>query len=333
MRVLIIGAGRMGIRHAQGILNNDGVSEILITDINNASLENAKTILNNSKVIYSLNSDVDFSITYDTCVIASTANDRIGQLNFVAKFKPTNILVEKPLGQSWKEVEELEKHVLAYKLNCSVNLNMRLYDSFNQLKNNLKDKPQLNGKKTITINTGTLGIGANGIHYLDLLYFLLDADSAKIVSAKIEDELVPSGRGPAFGDFGGWAVINFYKDGADVGTTLISISNHSTAFGSWEIVAPNGRVWFNEVDQKCIYSLRKEDSQLPISRYYGDYLPNEELKFEAPFLGDLTNKWINNIIINGKSNLPSISESKPVHQLMFDWLSKSKTHSKIFPIT
>lgn len=323
----------MGLRHAQGILNNDGVSEILITDLNEAALENAKKILNNNKVSYILNKDLDFSKIYETCIIASTANDRIGQLNFVAKFKPTNILIEKPLGQSLEEVEELEKFILVKKLNCSVNLNMRLYDCFIQLKDDLQHKSQLKGKKTITINTGTLGIGANGIHYLDLLYYLLDANSTKIVAAKIDNELVQSGRGPSFCDFGGWAVINFYKDDIEVGTVLISISNYSTAFGSWEILADNGRIWFNEVDQKCIISLRKENSQLPNYRYFGDYLPNQELKFEAPFLGDLTNKWINNILKYGHSNLPSISESKSVHKLMFKWLSNSITHTKIFPIT
>ena len=322
----------MGIRHAQGIMNNDKVTEILVTDINSSSLENAKSILNNSKISYCLNNDVVFK-QYDACIIASTANDRIGQLSFVSEFSAANILIEKPLGQSLQEVVELEEYITTNNLPCSVNLNMRLYDSFNELKNNLNKKPQLIGKKIVTINTGTLGIGANGIHYLDLLYYLLNADRAEIVAAKIEEQLVPSGRGPLFGDFGGWAVINFYTDDTEVGTALISISNFSTAFGSWEILAPNGRVWFNEVEQKCVYSLRKEDSQLPVSRYYGDYLPNIEEKFEAPFLGDLTNKWINNILLTGKSNLPNISQSLSVHHLMFDWLSNSKTHSKTFPIT
>jgi len=332
MKVLIIGAGRMGIRHAQGIVNNESISVICITDISDDALENADKQINNSKVTYCLNDKIE-ETNFDICIIASTANNRIGQLSFIKNFKPKHILVEKPLGQSLDEVNTLNQFVIENNLNCAVNLNMRLYDCFNELKHNLNTKSQLIGKKTITINTGTLGIGANGIHYLDLLYFILEANTASIVSANINEQLVPSARGKSFGDFGGWAVINFYKNSIEVGTVLISISNVSTAFGSWEILAPNGRVWFNEVEQKCVYSLRKEYSELPINRYYGDYLPIIEEKFEGPFLGDLTNKWITNIATTGESNLPTISDSLPVHELMFNWLSFSKTHKEKFPIT
>jgi predicted dehydrogenase len=332
MKVLIVGAGRMGIRHAQGILKNDVVESICIIDISINSLQNAEKQINSSKVNYLLNDTISNS-TFDICIIASTANDRIGQLEFISKFSPSHILVEKPLGQSLDEVVSLNNFVKSKGLNCSVNLNMRLYDSFNRIKNDLKSLPQLNGKKTITINTGTVGIGANGIHYLDLIQFLIEADSNKIIAAHIDQDMVPSGRGENFGDFGGWIVIDYCKKGTNIATALISISSYSTAFGSWEILAPNGRIWFNEVDQNCIYSLRKEESTLPISRYYGDYLANENIRIEAPFLGDLTNIWIEGIASHNKSCLPNIDESLPVHQLMFDWLSFSKTQSSIFPIT
>ena len=77
--------------------------------------------------------------------------------------------------------------------------------------------------------------------------------------------------------------------------------------------------------------MRKEDSEMPIQRYGADFLPPVTSEFNSPFLGDLTSIWIDSII-NGKSNLPSISESLNVHQLMFEWLSLSTHHEK-FPIT
>lgn len=332
MKVLIIGAGRMGIRHAQGILKNDSVESICIVDISMDSLQNAEKQINSYKVSYALNANIKSS-TFDICIIASTAIDRIGQLEFISQFSPNHVLVEKPLGQSIDEVVALNNFVKSKGLNCSVNLNMRLYDCFNKIKTDLNSISQLRGKKTITINTGTVGIGANGIHYLDLIQYLLDADSTIITAAQIGKDMVPSGRGENFGDFGGWVVIDYYKQSINVATALISISNYSTAFGSWEILAPNGRIWFNEVDQNCIYSLRKEESTLPLSRYYGDYMPNENFKIEAPFLGDLTNIWVEGIALESKSCLPNIEESIAVHQLMFDWLSYSSTHKNIFPIT
>jgi predicted dehydrogenase len=332
MKILIIGAGRMGIRHAQGIIKNELISKICIADISLSALENAEKQLSDTKISYHLNSNIN-ERDFDICIIASTANDRIGQLEFISQFSPKHILVEKPLGQSFDEVVALNNYVKSKGINCSVNLNMRLYDSFNKIKNDLQSLPQLAGKKTITINTGTVGIGANGIHYLDLINFLVDSDAYIIRAAHVSDEMIPSGRGLNFGDFGGWVVIDYFNEGKNVATAIISISNYSTAFGSWEILCPNGRIWFNEVDQNCIYSIRKEDSTLPISRYYGDYLPNYHLTMEAPFLGDLTNKWITEIAENNRSCLPNIDESISVHRLMFDWLSHSKTHKYIYPIT
>lgn len=331
MKVIIIGAGRMGIRHAQGVIQVPEVSQVMISDISKDALNNAKNILGD-KARYCLIDELDSKQLFDTCIIAATAGNRIGLLQIAEKLQCSNILVEKPLGQGMQQVLELNDYVQQHKLNCAVNLNMRMYDSFIQLRNDLQTVPQLQGNKTITVNTGTLGIGANGIHYLDLLYFLLSADEAQLVAAEIDDALIPSGRGPQFGDFGGWAAIKFYSKGRYKGKALLSMASDSTVFGSWDIVAPHGRVYFNEVEGRRIDTLRKADSTMPVNRYFADYLPPVETAIQSPFLGDLTAKWIK-ALGEGKNLLPSIDESIQTHQLMFDWLSKSTTHQHIFPIT
>ena len=331
MKILIIGAGRMGIRHAQGIKSLTEVTAVLITDISEAALENAKKAIDDPRFNYCLINEIKED-GFDFCVIAATASGRTELLQLAERVKSKEILVEKPLGQSIQQVSELNEYVAEHKLNCYVNLNMRLYESFISLKKDLQLIPQLKGNKTITVNTGTLGIGANGIHYLDLLYFILDADNAELVAAEIDDTIIPSGRGQAFGDFGSWAVIKFYRQKMYQGKALISMASDSTVFGSWEIVAPHGRIYFNEVEGKRIDTLRKADSQMPVNRYFGDYLPPVESAISSPFLGDLTAVWIKGLLL-GNSPLPRIDESVKVHELLFQWLSKSKTHKNIFPIT
>jgi len=331
MKILIIGAGRMGIRHAQGIKNVDKLVSAIVADIKAESLQNAKQQINDPRFDYCLLENIKEQ-DFDICIIAATAAGRTDLLQVAQKLRCKNILVEKPLGQSMTQVNELESYVVENGLSCFVNLNMRLYDSFIKLKSDLQTLPQLQGNKTITVNTGSLGIGANGIHYLDLLYFLLDADKAVLVAAEVDEQLIPSGRGPQFGDFGGWAVMKFYKNEIFLGKALLSMSATSTVFGSWEIVAPHGRIYFNEVEERRVDTFRKEDSQMPINRYFSDYLPPVESKIVSPFLGDLTAKWVIGLL-NGESLLPRIGESVKVHQLLFDWLGKSKTHNNIFPIT
>jgi len=335
-KVLIIGAGRMGIRHAQGIVAVPEIGEIVLTDIYPSALEKAKEVLSDGRFGFYLLGDEklkqDYS-SFDICIISATANDRLSLLELAKQFRTKHILVEKPLGQSMQQVEALVRYVKDNALDCVVNLNMRLYDSFVLLKKDLQSLPQFQGHKTISLNTGSLGIGANGIHYLDLLYFLLDADDAELEFAEIDEQLIPSGRGPQFSDFGGCAVLKFYKKGNDVGRALIAMSAESTVFGGWEIIGRHGRIQIDELAGKRVDILRKEESNLPVNRYAADYLPAVERTFESPFLGDLTRKWIESVFYKKVNLLPAIDESVKVHQLLFQWLSLNKTHREKFPIT
>lgn len=337
MNVIIIGAGRMGIRHAQGAASVEIVQKITVVDIKQMALDNAMSYFQQNPnfrklefvLLESLKQDGE---RFDVGIMASTANNRVALYKRLVDLGCKHIMVEKPLGQSYQAVTEFNEVVAQYDANCCVNLNMRLYDSFLQLRQDLNTLPQLQGDKMITVNTGTIGIGANGIHYLDLLYFLLDADAAKIVAAQIDRNVIVSGRGPDFCDFGGWSVIKFYKAEKLVGTGILSLSSTSTVFGSWDIVAPHGRIYLNEVEQKRIDTFRKADSTMPINRYFADYLAPVEKELVSPFLGDLTAKWLNGLL-QGRNLLPTIEASLKVHKLMFDWLNYSKTYHEHFPIT
>lgn len=336
MKVIVIGAGRMGVRHIQGILTVENVEKVSIVDIYETALENAKSNLKDNdafeKCDFILTDEIDNQETYDVGIIASTANNRAELFDKLVGLGCKDIMVEKPLGQSYQEVLDFSEKVSKSGVNCCVNLNMRMYDDFVQLRKDFATVPQLKGFKTISMNAGTIGIGANGIHYLDLLFFLLDADDTNIKAGFIDDVMIESPRGEEFGDFGGWVVIDYLKQEELVGTAFISISSRSTVFGSWEFVAPHGRIHVNEVEQKRSNVYRKEDSNLPMYRYFGDYNAPVEVKINSPFLGDLTAKWIIGLQ-NGEQLLPSLSESCKVHKLMFDWLNYSASHQDTFPIT
>ncbi|MGB4774083.1 MAG: Gfo/Idh/MocA family oxidoreductase [Daejeonella sp.] len=336
MNLIIVGAGRMGMRHAIGAAKNQSIKNILLLDINSQALENAKKQLNDDglvdKFVFELISNLPSTeFIADLAIIASPAKNRKELCKEMISKGTSHILVEKPLGQSYEDVAELSAFVEETDANFYVNLNMRLYDSFIALKNDFNSKTQLMGYKIISINTGSIGIGANGIHYLDMLYFLLDADDAEVVAGEIEKQALPSGRGPEYGDFGGWCTIKFFKNEKEVGRAHLSITAQSSVFGGWDIVAPFGHVTIDEIQQQRIDTLRKENSEMPIQRYGADYEESVKIKFNSPFLGDLTSMWIDSIAA-GKSALPNISESLKVHKLMFDWLSLSIDH-KVFPIT
>lgn len=332
MKILIIGAGRMGIRHLQGVLNAKGVEKVILLDINPVALKSAQSAVKNDPRLHVFLSGDFLPEPCDIGIIASTAKQRKPLIDLVVSYECRYLMIEKPLGQSYAEVSELVDYVKDLPLVTVVNLNMRLYEPVLKLKKDLATVLQMQGDKTITLNTGTLGIGCNGIHYLDKVFFILGADEAKIIAAEIDDRLIPNGRGVEFCDFGGWAVIKFYKQGKFVGKLMASMAADSTVFGGWEIVTPFARIVIDEVAGKRRTLLRKADSTMPLNRYAADFEEQPEEKYEAPFLGDLTTQWIEGLE-KGINLLPELKESLKAHQLMFEWLSYSKAFKDVYPIT
>jgi predicted dehydrogenase len=333
MNVLIIGAGRMGIRHVNGCISSNIVKAIEIIDISESSLNNAKSsiIPNETKITYSLLSDF-YIKHFDIVIIAATASNRLSMCELAIRCNPKRVLIEKPIGQSYDEVVSLSNFIDKSDITFYVNLNMRLYPFISKLKHDLYDLPQFNGEKTISFNGGSLGIGANGIHYLDILFYLFNADGYKINYCEIDKELLQSGRGESFKDFGGRAVIDFTFNNIIVGKSTLLLSAESTVFGGWEIISKHARVRINELENTRVNIYRKPDSQMPMNRYAADYLPPETIKIETPELQELTKEWIIGIS-KGLDLLPTLKDSLVSHKLMFEWLSQSDKYDKIFPIT
>ncbi len=337
MKIAVIGIGRMGQRHIQGALLVDNVQSIIAVDINQTALDNAQNNLksepNFNKIDFKLSSDFyKANLPLDVIIVASTAGDRIEDLNKLLKLNPKCILLEKPLGQSMHEVEEIIKATENQTVKVYVNLNTRLYPSFNKLKNDILTLPQFNGITDVSVTTGTLGIGANGIHYIDLMSYLFNADEIEFVAGEISTEIVPSGRGSQFCDFGGWCVLNYKSENKIKAKVHFSISSQSTSLGTMNFTFPHARVIVDEFEQIRYNKYRKEDSTMPLQRYAADYQTQETEEFISPDLKLLTKLWLQNLS-QDKEVLPLVKHSLLSHKTMFEWLSKSATHKNIFPIT
>lgn len=336
MKILVIGAGRMGIRHAVGVSNSALVKNITILDISELALENAKEQISkkdfSGKLSFDSISKLGNYNGYDIAIIATTARSRYDLCKEVVNTGCKSILIEKPLGQSMQEVLDLIDYFNTTQSKAYVNLNMRLYPDFINLKNDLNSLPQFSKPWTISINTGALGIGANGIHYLDYLIYLYEADEVRIIDSDIDYEIIQSSRGNDFFDFGGWCLLEFYQNKNYLGRTFLSMSANSTVFGGWDIVTCHGRISINEAIGKRVDFIRKEDSKMPMNRYHADYLEPLTSEFISPFLGDLSKLWVESIY-HGNSLLPKIEKTILSHEIMFEWLESSHFNSKIFPIT
>jgi predicted dehydrogenase len=337
MKVLIIGAGRMGIRHATGALEIDNVKAVALVDLFEKAIETARSELSSNvqsyKLQFCLMTDIQsLANDFDVTIIAATAENRKSLCKMAIEKGCKNVLIEKPLGQSLSEIEDLTLYFRDAGVTASVNLSMRLIEASKKLKADIHSLPQFQGLLNITLNSGAVGIGAKGIHYLDFIYFLTNADRSEIVSADIDEDTIASGRGEQFRDFGGWCFLNFYKTNTRVAKAFISICSTSSVYGGFDIVGSHGRITINESTASRVDYLRRVDSAMPVQRYNADYNQPVESKFTLPFLGDLTKTWLEGII-SGVNSLPTIEEAVQMHKLMFDWLSYSKNYSDKFPIT
>ncbi len=332
---MIIGSGRMGLRHLKGLLTISSVNQLVVVDKFVDALEAAKNKIDDDRVKYCLLEDIiNFQkFNYKLVVLATTANERIKTLAKLNSFKFEYLLIEKPIAQSMNEVLEIVLLLNKLKIKCFVNLNMRMYDYFVKLKYDFDNIQQLKGEKSISINTGALGIGANGIHYLDLAYFLLDADEAEIVASEIEDHEIESGRGSNFKDFGGWALIKYYKNKVYRGKLYLSMTSNSSAFGSWDIICKHGKISIDEANGIRVDTYRSQNSNLPTYKYFIDYEKAFETRIISPNLSDITASWFTEIIKSNSSKLPFIEKTLMAHSLLFNWLENNKQVVKHFPIT
>ena len=330
----------MGCRHAVGAARAIGVDQICMVDKFPEALTSAREHIaavddvEISKFTFLLTEELKLSdARFEIGIIASTVTERINVCRLAIEKGCSNLLIEKPLGQSMEEVNEFVQFISDSGVNAAVNLSTRLYPGFLKLKEDFRNVPQLKGDKVISLNAGAAGIGGNGIHWLDLIFHLLDAERAELVAGEIEDTIIESGRGPDFEDYGGWCTIKFFgADDSYVGRAHLSLTAGSSALGGWDIIARHGRIRINLSEGKRTDILRKPESDLPIYRYAGDYLPAEDYSFERPILEDLSKDWIENII-NGIQILPSLEEGVRAHQLLFEWLSLNKAQKTHFSFT
>ena len=102
MKVIVLGAGRMGVRHIQGILSINSLQKVTIVDIRQESLDNATSALKEdasfSKCEFVLLENLNKSEQYDIGIVASTANGRTELFDLLVELGCKDIMVEKTLG-------------------------------------------------------------------------------------------------------------------------------------------------------------------------------------------------------------------------------------------
>jgi len=323
MNVLIYGLGKMGIRHAIGAIKADAVKTVEMIDKSQQALDSAQLQLQGFDAGKTLKfgTTVEAQAKYDVCILATTAEGRIPLIEKLLKYSPRFFLIEKPIGQSLDEVEKICDIFSRNKnTKARVNFNTRLQSYVKKLKHDLSSLHQFRGPKYINVTAGAIGVAGNGVHLIDECFYLLDADSAELTSAEIYDEIILSGRGSNFFDFGGCANIKYTRNEEFVGKLSIQIIPTSSFGINFEVVGTNGYINVDGIRGYYTKSLRTIDSQAPVYRYSVDYKYFDSELFEIEGLDTLTTNWLNGLN-NGEDLLPDLNYGMQVHRVLFEWLS------------
>jgi predicted dehydrogenase len=300
MKAIVIGCGRMGVRHIQALMELN-ISIQGIFDMNSESCKQTLEKYNLSKDIIYQNVDDLFKLKPDICVIATTAPSHKEYIMEAIESGIKKILCEKPLSVSLKDCYEIMEACEKNRVELAVNHQMRFLDQY-IIPKKLAVSEEFGGLESINVTAGNFGMAMNGTHYIELMRFMFD-EGANQVTAWFDGEDLPNPRGPDFRDKSGSMRITtasgkkFYLDA--------SCNNGHGLIVSY--IAKRGQILVDELAGNVYATCRKiEDKDLPSTRYgQPSVIKTEKI---APVDIVESTKAVINALIEGKG-YPSVSDA------------------------
>lgn len=252
---------------------------------------------------------------YDVAVFSETANVRFHDFRqFLNLAKADKILLEKPLSSDPAECAAYLRVAREYGIEstCRVNFIRRTWAHIQKL----RELCSLSKSITVTINGGAVGLGCMGIHYLDTFLYLSGNDMPVVRWVALSSEMVASGRGAEFEDFGGTFVLEGVRS-----RLLASLESGSSTN---VVMVVRGDHFIAQIDyatKQWKLSQRMANSALPNYRYGGDYCVIDEGTLALPAMDAVTEGWV-----QGQIDLPELEASLMPHYLLDEILRAGGAH-------
>lgn len=286
MKIAVIGAGRMGLRHIQ-VARNLGWSVVGVADSNIAALSKAATDFGLDAACLFESADALFARAKpDGVVIATTAPSHAPLVLQAAAANVRYILCEKPIAVSVAQGEQMLQVCRERGVLLAVNHQMRFMEQYTHVKA-LIDQPQYGGLRSVVVLGSNFGLAMNGTHYFEMFRYLTGCELDS-VSAWLDDDDVPNPRGPMFLDKGGQI-----RGSNRNGQSLLLDCRTSVGHGvQVAYLCRNGQIVVDELSGYVRAIHRKaEFAELPTTRYA---MPAEEVTTHitpADVIGPTQSVW------------------------------------------
>jgi len=205
-RVLIVGCGQLGSRHLQAVAALSQVREIEVVDPRPEALALGRERLEDvpdrqPATRYRWCSSLEEATREgDLCILATQAQGRCQLLQDIAgQLGYRQFLLEKIVGQSIEELDQLLEFVQAREIAAWVNLKSRAYPIHQRIAQRLDVADPI----LFHAMGGNHGLANNGVHTADLFAFYDGATRIELVGSSIDPILHPSKRGSQVFDLSG----------------------------------------------------------------------------------------------------------------------------------
>lgn len=315
--ILVVGAGQLGSRYLQGLIASDSDLEIIVVDTSPGSLATAK-----SRWIEAGGENCHHHIRWaneipaelekiDLALVITSAKGRTELVRQIASQTQVRYWVlEKVLAQSVEEVEVIAQ-ATAQSYGVWINTARRMMVWHQLLKKEFESK----GPIKATYSADLWGLACNSIHFLDLISWWIGEKLDSIDPSSLDPHWFESKREGYF-EVTGKLVAHFSK-----GSTLTLESRVHAEIQPLQIDLADGATWkIDEVNGKAFST-------------NGDHI-NGCIEFQSHLSGHL----VDDILLRGQCDLPSLEESSAMHAIFLQamlkhWNLSQNRNDDCVPIT
>ena len=299
-KLMVVGCGGIGSRHLQALCKIDIPVKIFAVDTSEKSLKNAQILTNettnsNIKSIQfskELPDDIDF---IDLCIIATSSNVRLTVLKkLVSKYSIKNLILEKVLFQSIRELDEAKDLINKEKIKCWINCPRREETFWRDMKKILSCYSGLN----LYYGKSDWSMCCNSIHIIDLAVWLFNDKIRHLDNSNLNNDIHKSKR-EGFIEMTGILKGYFERDNTLTLEANLGIPREEATF---EISGDEIRLIVNEDKGKGVL-YKKENNWIP-----------QEYDFHIPFQSEKTHKIAKKILENEECFLTKLEESVEIHK-------------------
>jgi predicted dehydrogenase len=315
--VLLVGAGQLGSRYLQGMVRAESHLDIIVVDPSSVALERAKSRWieaggEQCRHFISWANDIPLELKkIDLALVVTSAKGRAELVKQIAsKMEVRYWVLEKVLAQS---VDELE--IISCTADQShgawVNTPRRMSVWHQSLKKAFESKGPIKAEYSADL----WGLGCNSIHFLDLISWWMGEKLHSIDTKSLDSHWFESQRAGYF-EVTGKLVAHFTK-----GSTLILEARHQAEIQPLVIGLADGTNFKIDEANGAAFSTN------------GDHIDGH-----IEFQSQLSGRLVDDILLRGQCDLPSLEESAAMHATFLNamlkhWNVSQKRNDVCVPIT